>query len=454
MESPHGIVGAEEHENPKYVPHCLRFRHPEATGCALDAYGRATASMASLFLGPALLDLAMGEAGENGRVHGFRPTSLLTNIAIVAGLLVAVSMPFFGAVVDHTTYRRQVGLYSGLALALVKAIETCVSAPTWFYVAWLQIASAVLYNVHLTANYAYVSELSKDPNEKASYNSSYNILIYTSTLQFMVIVLVVSTMFSFGDIGTARVSQVTAATTTFVCMYIGWTRFLQSRPALQSVPEGLTLWTCGFVKVWHTAGQIRRLPLRWVCLSILFAEAATQALTTLAVTYLKDVLKMGGTETGMVFLVVLICGIPGSQISKWTTIRYSPVTSAKICDVLFITTTSLASALLKGPDDKVWAYAMAAMWGIELGWLLPAHTTAFMELMPPGSESELMGIYLFMGNLLAWLPPLLFTVLNEHGVPLSVGLSSLNIFFFIGFAFLFGLGDYRSKMSIDEVELT
>jgi hypothetical protein len=71
------------------IPCFFRFDNvpPEATGLSLDAYARGVVLMSSLFMGPALLTLANEEAqascdscGEDARIYGMKPSSLLSNI--------------------------------------------------------------------------------------------------------------------------------------------------------------------------------------------------------------------------------------------------------------------------------------------------------------------------------------------------------------------------------------
>jgi len=107
----------------------------DGTALAVDIFARATVMMNAILLGPALLKLAAeycqeqknrgsnnGAGGivdddddKNCRVYGlFRPSSLLTNIASVSGICVCFVLPVFGAVVDRTPYRRQVGAYTAV----------------------------------------------------------------------------------------------------------------------------------------------------------------------------------------------------------------------------------------------------------------------------------------------------------------------------------------------------
>ena len=61
-----------------------------------------------------------------------------------------------------------------------------------------------------------------------------------------------------------------------------------------------------------------------------------------------------------------------------------------------------------------------------------------------------MGIYIFSGSVLAWLPPFLFSFLNEIGASMSIGLASLNIFFAGGFVLLLMIGNYDDAVQLSQ----
>ena len=291
------------------VPPCCRRRRgrnhhrtapSESTGLSLDFYARGHILMSSLFLGPALLELAQAAAGSrcldstdptdedsftndemssHCKIYGFRPTSLLTNIAIASGLLGSLSMPFVGAVVDHTPYRRQVGAISGIVLAALKGLEVIVGHHTWFFVAVLQVVTGILYNVHATTAYAYTSELTNDPNQQAKYNSSFNVVLYVSMLVFLFLIYLLSMVLDDSDdVGTARLSQILTSSTSMICFVVAWKYYFRNRPAMRTVPAGQSLWSCGFAKVWDTSRRIVRhhRALSWAILAMMFGEAAVR----------------------------------------------------------------------------------------------------------------------------------------------------------------------------------
>jgi hypothetical protein len=152
---------------------------------------------------------------------------------------------------------------------------------------------------------------------------------------------------------------------------------------------------------------------------------------------------VSANEIRIVFLSVLIMGAPGSKLGEVVALRLDALVRAKACTIFYILSTSLASALLMGPRGKHLTPIFGICWGLALGWLHPMHSTLFIAITPAGPETELMSVYLFCGQVLSWLPPLLFTILNEVGVSMSIGLALLNVFFVIGLVCLHNIGNYN-----------
>ena len=58
-----------------------------------------------------------------------------------------------------------------------------------------------------------------------------------------------------------------------------------------------------------------------------------------------------------------------------------------------------------------------------------------------------MGFYLFADQCVSWLPPLVFTAMNEAGVSERLGLSSIVIFFALGLLAYWKMGSYDDCMT-------
>jgi MFS-type transporter involved in bile tolerance (Atg22 family) len=468
------VVSAACHQKQRHNPHNNNLpQKMEATGLALNSIARGLVGMSSLFLGPALLilaqDAAVKEGGgcndsnnnyngqddsscndndNEGRVYGMRPSSLLTNIGVFSGVFSAILLPLFGAIVDHTPHRKAIGQWAAILLSLIKGIEIFISQSTWFFISILQVLNYILYQAHLCAAYAYTAELSTDPNEQTMYNARFQTINYLAMLAFLIVVTVSSSLLNVGDVGQARISQTLAFILCLIVFGIAWGWYFHPRPALRHVPGDSTLLTAGFRKLSKTSSQIVQSwsSLRYFLLSVMLSESATGALSTISTTYMIHVLNMNSSQIGTVFLCVFVAGIPGSKLGGSVGLKINPLRSALLCLIIFIINTSLAALIMTGEESQHVMYLFAAVWGVCLGWLHPTNAALYCTIIPRGQESELMGLYLFSGLVFSWLPPFLFTLLNEVGASMRIGLASLNLFFAGGFIFLKKIGDYQDAV--------
>mmetsp|Transcript_32673 Transcript_32673/g.48382 ORF Transcript_32673/g.48382 Transcript_32673/m.48382 type:complete len:506 (+) Transcript_32673:158-1675(+) len=448
------------------IPKFLRFDNApiEATGCAINMWGRATLLMASIFLGPALLELASIQAQKqssceiddddclgNAKVYGFKPSSLLANIATVSGVMSAVSSPIVGAIIDHTPHRRLLGVITASLLTLIKIIEIGVLSSFWFIVAWMSIASAILFQLQATVIYAYSSELSDKTDSQSKFQSYFFMILYMSSFISLIAVLLPGFFFNFNDIDIARCAIVISIITTCPCFFISWKYLFRNRPPLSQLSPGSSLWTIGFIKLYHTYKEVRsEFPaVGWFLKGLIFAEAAHLALITIATTYMSEFLHMTAMEIGLTILTNLLSGIPGAFIGNFFCQRYSnPVFSAKLCLLLFIVNTTAASLILT-PSNKGFIYLFGIIWGVCSGWMHPQQTTIFVTITPAADSMRWMGLFLFACQILSFLPPLLFTIFNEAGWSMQWGMASLNIFFLLGLVGLCGIGDYSKALVVE-----
>lgn len=68
-------------------------------------------------------------------------------------------------------------------------------------------------------------------------------------------------------------------------------------------------------------------------------------------------------------------------------------------------------------------------------------------IIPYGQDAELMGFYMFCGQIFAWAPSLVFTILNEAGVSPRVGLACLAVVFLGAFLSYLMMGDYAAAIT-------
>lgn len=281
------------------------------------------------------------------------------------------------------------------------------------------------------------------------YNSKFQELNYICMLLFLMIVMILSSSFDTNDVGTARISQLLVFIVCTFTFGVAWKYFMTPRPALSHVPEGSVLLKTGFQKLFTTFSRIMRkwYALRYFLLSIMLSEAATAAFSTIGTTYMTEALSMNSHQIGLAFLCVFLAGIPGCKAGNHLGNSLNPLRSAKLCLVIFMINTTLATLILKDLNNLNTIYIFCSIWGACIGWLHPTHSALYCTIIPRGSESEMMGLYLFSGSVISFLPPFIFTYLNEVGMSMDVGLASLNLFFAGGLIFFLFIGDYDKAVN-------
>jgi MFS transporter, UMF1 family len=251
------------------------------------------------------------------------------------------------------------------------------------------------------------------------------------------------------DVATARLAQSISLVVNTMLLYIAWFSLLKPRPPLRQIPAGQRLSTAGFIQIYHTCIHIyKHLPaLKWFYVSVSFVDAGINALTTILVTYLTDTLAFSARENGLVILIVLVSGVPGSLLAGYTSRRWkNPVRSSIAATSLLATTTLVFAIVVTGPHQQLETYILAIGWGVPIGWKWTVDRLLASTFIPVGQDAELMGTFLFAGQVLSWLPPLIFTVLNEAGVSQSIGIGTLAIWFSLGIASLLAIGNYRDAI--------
>lgn len=86
---------------------------------------------------------------------------------------------------------------------------------------------------------------------------------------------------------------------------------------------------------------------------------------------------------------------------------------------------------------------------LHVGWYYPTEALTFSSLTPKGQESELSGFFLYCGEIMSWLPPLIFTFINEsESIALAWGGIQLNFFLGMCLLFYFTLPAWEECMEI------
>ena len=442
----------------------------EALAWALDSVGRSIQAISSAsFLATAILNLAKEAAGCeteilagetklpecHGRIYGIRPSSLLTSYSVVVGVLATVFMPLIGAVIDYTSHRLHVGRVLAMIACALMIPTLFVSEKLWFVIAIVQILQGFVGSGLNLIKYSYLPELTEEKELLSKYVASFTAIPFGGMVLFLVVLI---GSFSFAgisddDILSARISQGVASIILTLTMYFAYARLFEARPPLHILPEGTSLLTAGFRQVYQTGCYIvkHQRALKWFYIQNSFTDAMLESLPAIVITFTTDTLEFKSSENGIVIMITLVSSIPGSLTAGWLNHRFKkPIMSTISAFLLLITTNVLAGVFLRGPDQRIGSFIAAFGWGMGYGWNRTCNEFMSSTLIPKGQDSEMMGIFLFTRSFLAWIPPLMFTMLNESGVDQRYILIALSIFFLFALGSCILIGNFAEAVASTE----
>lgn len=422
-----------------------------AKGYCTLGIGRGPLIMSNIFLSTSFIFLASEEAGcltEDGtevaddcenRVHGFKPASLVSTIAVVSGLLAAFLMPLVGATVDFTPHRKLVGMGSAVTMILIQAAQAGTVAATWFPMAILQAIVGFIYQIQVLAVYAYLPEAAREvgENRMRKYQAHFTMTQFGAQSAFLILIIGIAYGAGLNDVQTGHVSQAVNVIWISIAFYAGW-KLMPSVDSKNKLPLGQSLWTAGFKQNFRTMANIHKHYNRGLfrfLLAVVFAEASVNAFTVVAVVYLSDHIGLSGLEVGIFFLITLLASLPGALLGAFVTSRLNPVRSWQICLSCLIFVTIGGSVIVDNAPKPV-AYLWGISIGVFLGWHYPTEGLIFSMCLPQGREAELSGFFVYCTQILGWAPPLVFSALVEVDVSQTYGVWSVTAFLLVAIVIL------------------
>lgn len=464
-------VGARSTEVDQETPAALSFyqrivaticRKPyngnrDAIGFAFDTSTRGVILIGGLFLVTALLYLAEDAAGchdaaylslgssSSGectrQIYGFRPSSLTTSVQSIVAVISSICMPLVGAVIDHTSHRRLVGQLTAVLLVGFNIVYVFLGETNWFPLLLLLIPFLFTYSVHSTATFAYFPELiENDERTLYRYSASFTVIQFLSMI--LVLITVVSSINLLGiqdnDVATAHLSQLIVVAWSTVFFGIAWILCFSKKPTFSEIPEGSTLATAGFKKLSKTLAKIclNYPAIKWYLVMIACVNSALPTVSTVVVTILAGKMKFTPTEVGIATMVVLLSTIPGTFIAVQMASLVNPKRSLQLSLVFWIVSIIAAALALQGPENKTAAYFFAVLLGLNTGWFDPSERGFYVMIIPKNQDAEFMGIYISACQIVGWLPPLIFTAMNQAGISTSVSLATLSLYILLGLSAL------------------
>jgi MFS-type transporter involved in bile tolerance (Atg22 family) len=236
--------------------------------------GNGVTVMSMIFLSSALISLADKDEED---MFGLKPSSLITAIGTISGILSAIMLPFMGAIVDSTPHRRKIGVIFTIILLAIQTIQIGTIGPTWRYMALLQAINGFVFQVTILATYSYLPEMGREIGEKrmTKYSSKFFMMMFATESIYLIFVIGISIHFGMNDIATSQLAQTMNVAFAGWCYYYGW-MFLTDKSGRRKMEDTSSLYISGFLQVFKTASGIwkhYKSSLGWYLFAVVFAEA-------------------------------------------------------------------------------------------------------------------------------------------------------------------------------------
>lgn len=457
----------------------------EATGQAMDSVAKGILHSSVVFFGPALIHLATTAAEESYcratqkqthhindasdvsyiinddvshcdtssadlRVYGLRPSSILTVASVAATLCTAIVLPFVGALIDRSRHRKTMGVITAGLIVAINIAQIFLTRTNWPLFWILHAVSDVLFLTHSVIVLAYLQNLTTNTAALSMYSSKFAILTFVCMILYMLTMIVYARTSGESIVTTSRLAHILSASIGAVTIGYSWLFLFQHRGPRVLVTPGANIFCESLAGLRHTLQQIRQHypALKWMLCTILWSpDVGSGSYFSMLATIQKSLLHMNSAQIAAATLISLSFTVIGAQVSAICCTHKNALFSFRLNMILFFVSFGFTALFVTGPEHVHRYYLSSAMLGICFGWLVPTEKVLFCTLAPLGHEAELMGLIVCVHTAMAWLPPLLFSTINEWGWSLRWAMVSQNLLLATAFGFSLLMGDYDTAVA-------
>lgn len=398
----------------------------------------------AVMLGPYLISLAEKSVGKEGLIldlYFFRVTTggfpaFCVAISVVS---MVVFLPVLGAIADYTHLKKAlmagfcyIGVVSSSALFFVTG-ESYVIGGILLIVSNIGFAAAnVFYNAFLID---ITTEDKRDRVSSYGYGAGY----------IGGVVMLVLNLVLLENAERLGISTSLAVRISFLAASLWWGLFavitfwlLKSPKATKEIPPDKNLVTVGFVELWSTLKELKRL--RYTALFLvayLFYNDGIQTVILQSSVFLSQELFSQAERDAnidqsfliIIFLIAQISAFVGAilfeRIARFIGSKSTILISLGIWCAIVI----YAYAFLQ---TRTQAYVMGAAIGLVLGAAQALSRSLYSQMIPVGRESSFFGLYEISEKGTSWMGQILFTIIIGATGSFRHAILGLIIFFVVG----------------------
>jgi MFS transporter, UMF1 family len=397
-----------------------------------------------VLIGPYLLALAERAVGENGVILDLiffqvTPKGLPAFCTAISVISMVAFLPVLGAIADYTHLKKwmlaafcYIGVISASLLFFVT--DSYAICSVLFIVSTMSFAAAnVFYNAYLID---ITTENHRDKVSSYGYGLGY-------LSGFLVLVL------SLGFLNVSEswfgIDSGTAVRICFLGASLWWGIFgaislylIRTRTPEKQVPHDQNLVTVGFLELWQTLKELRRLRYTMLFLiAYLFYNDGIQTVILQSSVFLSQELftqaerdaNADQTFLILIFIIAQLSAFLGALIFE----RISRVLGAKRTIILSLVIWSGIVIYAYGfLETKTQAYIMGGAIGMVLGAAQALSRSLYSQMIPTGRESSFFGLYEISEKGTSWMGQLMFTIIIGATGSFRHAILGLIVFFVVG----------------------
>ncbi len=389
----------------------------------------------TVFLGPYLGSIAENAQDAKGLVHPFgipvAAGSLFSYTVSLSVLLTVFVLPVVGAVADRSARKKELlalfaYLGAGAAVGLV-----FVTGDRYLLGALLFLVANISFGAANVIYYSFLPQIAGPDDRDRVSSLGWGIGYVGGGLLLALNLVAVKIGGEAHKAEVARWSLVSAGV-----WWAGFSTFtmlrLRNRPPTATGPRRGPVLTDGFRQLWHTLKGLRAYPLTlFFLVAYLIYNDGIQTVIVEAAVYADKELHLSQDVRVQTILLVQFLAFAGA----WGTGKLAARIGARkaILSTLVVWTVAVGLAFALPAGRAVPFMLLGCLIGIVLGGSQALSRSLFSQLIPAGKEAEYFGIYEISDKGTSWLGPLLFGLAYQITHTYRVAISSLLVFFVVGF---------------------
>ena len=406
------------------------------------AWSAFSTTVTTALLGPYLLELAEDNGGVE--IAGFTvdPASFFPFTISLSAILQVIALPLVGAVADHTDHKKKLMMGMAYAASAVTAAMGLITGTTVALGGVLFVVASLGYGAAGVVYNSYLPEIAppelRDRVSSGGFAYGYLGGGLWLACNFGLIAVMDDTALA------VRLSL--SGTGLWAGLFLFWftQRYLQSRPAARSKPEGVGWLRFSAKSTLETAREMRSkypVTFRYLIAYLIFNDGI---LTVIAVATSFAADELGAEPETLLLLVLLIqfVAVPGAvgfgrlaeRFGSKRSLTWNLVVWAGLVVYAYFELDSIT---------KLWV--MGTVLAFILGGSQAISRSLYSQMIPDDKEAEYFGFYEIASRGTSWIGPAAFGIVNQITGSQRQAILSLILFFVLGIVLLIPV-DVRKGM--------